>query len=395
MSVTRARAGIERAGERVDLQKSVGLREAGDRAGTLRRRERDRPLLAGDQRDQHEFLAAELRRDAHRHLGLDGARGFRRQSGARADHRRDEGVERKDRRGRKARQHRERLAVEHGEAKRLAGFQRDAVHDDAGRAQPRHHAVREIARPFRGAAAEQHQIAGLHRGAYSEFKSGFIVGERTEDDRFAARLGDRRRDDRAVAVKDLGGPQHAARRDQFVAGREHGDFRPAHHVDFGDTASREHADLARPDPRAAPQHHLAARDVGASVRHELSGRGGAAHLDRRFAGLQQIAVLDHHHRIGAARHDAAGGDGRCRTGHDFQQRRMSAHNDLGVEAKPPRRSVGRTRDVGGAHREAVDIGAIERRHVDRRARRHAPARGRARRQARPSRQRAAQDRYAA
>ena len=45
---------------------------------------------------------------------------------------------------------------------------------------------------------------------------------------------------------------------------------------------------------------------------------------------------------------------------------MAADDDLAVEPKPPRRGVARARGVGGAQRKAVDIGAIERRHVDRR-----------------------------
>ncbi len=88
------------------------------------------------------------------------ARGFRRQARARADHRRDEGMEGEDRGGRKSRQHRERLAVDHGEAKRLARLERNAMDQDAGRAQLRDDAVREIARALRGAAGEHHHVAG-------------------------------------------------------------------------------------------------------------------------------------------------------------------------------------------------------------------------------------------
>ena len=101
-------AGIERGGQRVDLEKAVGLRETGDRAGPLAGRERNRAALAFDQRHQHEFLAAEFGGDAHRHARGDGLRGFRRQPGAGADHRRDESMEGEDRRGRKARQHHDR-----------------------------------------------------------------------------------------------------------------------------------------------------------------------------------------------------------------------------------------------------------------------------------------------
>ncbi len=45
---------------------------------------------------------------------------------------------------------------------------------------------------------------------------------------------------------------------------------------------------------------------------------------------------------------------------------MSAGDHLGIEHEPPRRAVGGARGVGGAHREPVDAGAVERRHVGRR-----------------------------
>ena len=56
---------------------------------------------------------------------------------------------------------------------------------------------------------------------------------------------------------------------------------------------------------------------------------------------------------------------------------MPADDHLAVEGEPPRRGIAGARGVGGAHRETVDIGAIERRHVDRRgqvAREHAAER---------------------
>ncbi len=45
---------------------------------------------------------------------------------------------------------------------------------------------------------------------------------------------------------------------------------------------------------------------------------------------------------------------------------MAAGDHLGIEAELPRRALGGARGVGGAHREAVDAGAVERRHVGRR-----------------------------
>ena len=49
-----------------------------------------------------------------------------------------------------------------------------------------------------------------------------------------------------------------------------------------------------------------------------------------------------------------------------ERRRMAAHDDFAIEREPARRGVGRAGEIGGAQRKAVDIGAVERRHVDRR-----------------------------
>ena len=191
------------------------------------------PRSPCDQRHQHEFLAAELGRDAHRHFGLDAARGFRRQAGARADHRRDEGVKGEDRRGRKSRQHRQRLAVEHGEAERLAGLERDAVHDDAGLAQPRHHAVRKIARAFRGAAREHHHVAGRRARCASQARaSSRRPGTRRTGPARRPPPRPRPRRSRRCCRRPRPACSGCARRHQLVAGREHGDLRPSHHVDL-------------------------------------------------------------------------------------------------------------------------------------------------------------------
>ena len=43
---------------------------------------------------------------------------------------------------------------------------------------------------------------------------------------------------------------------------------------------------------------------------------------------------------------------------------MAADDHFAVERKTARRDVARARGVGGAQREAIDVGAIERRHID-------------------------------
>jgi len=68
--------GIERGGERIDGKESIRLRERRHRARALSGRECDKAVIGADQRNQHEFFAAELGRYAHRHARSDRVRGF-------------------------------------------------------------------------------------------------------------------------------------------------------------------------------------------------------------------------------------------------------------------------------------------------------------------------------
>ena len=134
--------GVERCRERIDGKKSVGLRKRSDGARAFAARKSDRAVFAGHQGYENELLAAEFRSDPHRHARRDGSRTLRRKPRPRADHRSDEGMEREDGGGRKARQHDEWLVTDHRETKRLAGFQRHAMDEDPGLAEPRHDAMR-------------------------------------------------------------------------------------------------------------------------------------------------------------------------------------------------------------------------------------------------------------
>ena len=75
-------------------------------------------------------------------------------------------------------------------------------------------------------------------------------------------------------------------------------------------------------------------------------------------------MLDHHHGVGAARNDPARRDCRCRADH-FKRRCNAAGDDLAIEREPLRRAGARPERIRRPQREAVDIGAIERRGVDR------------------------------
>ena len=89
----------------------------------------------------------------------------------------------------------------------------------------------EIAGALRGAAGEYDQVAGGERAAHRALERGLVVRERPERHRLAAGFRYGRRDDRAVAVEDPPGPEHAAGRHELVAGRKHCDLRPADHLD--------------------------------------------------------------------------------------------------------------------------------------------------------------------
>ena len=169
--------------------------------------------------------------------------------------------------------------------------------------------------------------------AHRALERGLVVREGAERHRLAAGFRDRGRDDRAVAVVDR---RRAAARSpgahQLVAGREHRDLRPPHHVDLGDAAGRQHADLARADARAAPQQRLAARDVGARIGDELPGRDGAAHVDRRRAAVSTSSVCSIITTASAPRGTTPPvAIVVAVPGVDLERRRMAAGDHLGVE----------------------------------------------------------------
>ncbi len=97
----------------------------------------------------------------------------------------------------------------------------------------------------------------------------------------------------------------------------------------------------------------------------MPSRGGAAQFDTRCALLHQFGLLDHHHRVGAARDHAAGRDRCSGAGFDLQRRRVAAGNHLGIEREDFGRRVTGANCIGRAQRKTIDIGAVERRRIDR------------------------------
>ena len=316
------------------------------------------------QGDHDVFGPPGLARGADREAGLGHRLLPRRQAGQGADHRHGEFVEGEDGAGREARQHHHRLAADGAEAERLARLQRHAMHQHARRRQAREDAVGDVAGALRGAARHHHQVGHVQRLAQGGFQRRLVVAEDAHGQRLAAVLGDGGGEDGGVAVVDPAHRQRLAGRDQLVAGREDGDAGAAHHRHGRQPGGGQHADLPAGDEGAGPQHRLAAGDVAAGIGHRLPGDGRAAHQHhgalRAFLGL---GLLDHDHGIGAARDDAAGGDGRRRARGDRDAGRHAAGQQLGVQPQPARRRLGGAEGIGGAQREAIHRGAVEGRRI--------------------------------
>ena len=294
-----------------DGEEAIGLRERGDRAGALGRGigGKGARLTArhADQGDHDELGAPELGGHAGRKRRLDGLGGFRRPTAIGADEGRREFLEGEHGRGRKARQHDHGLGADDRQAERLAGLQRDAMHEDAGLAEARDRPVRDVARAFGGAARQDDEIGLLERLAQRQLQRRLVVRHDPERDGLAAQLLNGGRDRGGVAVVHRARANRSARRDDLVAGGEHGDPRPAPDLEAGTTDRREHADLARGQQLAPPEHGLAARQIAPGEGDQLP-RHRRPHHANGPGRVVEIGMLDHQHRIGAARNHAAGRD---------------------------------------------------------------------------------------
>ena len=143
-------------------------------------------------------------------------------------------------------------------------------------------AMRHIARALRGAAGQHQHVAGLKRPAHGGFELFLVIGNGAEEDRLAAVLVHRRGDDRAVGVVDRGGAQRLAGLHQFVAGRDHGDARPARDQNFAkcrrprtcrSRASRSWCRRAAASRRARCRSRHRTRIVRATRRGGFRSRG--------------------------------------------------------------------------------------------------------------------------
>ncbi len=167
-----------------------------------------------------------------------------------------------------------------------------------------------------------------------------------------------------VAVRVVDRPRrqvlrrHAAGHDEFVAGGEQRDARPAHDLQRGRADRCGEALRLRRQARAARQHRRAHAHVFAAAADPLTWlRHG---VDAHAVVAHNLALLLHHDRVGACGHLGAGKDARCRAG---QQRRTDMPRRDALRQR--QHGAGR-RHVGSAYCIAVHRRVVLRRHVDQR-----------------------------
>ena len=210
------------------------------------------------------------------------------------------------------------------------------------------------------------QSASASRTAASSAASS--SGNAPKRDRLAAGLAHRRGDDRAVASRR---PRPAAAAAPGATSsspvESTATFGRRTTSTCGEAAGRQHADLARGDrARRAAAASRRARCRSPHRRRTGPARPrGAGRSRARAASISSVCSI-----ITTA--SAPRGTtppvaiAVAVPGATVSCRRVAAGEHLGVEREPARRGFGRADRVGGAQREAVDIGAVERRHVDRR-----------------------------
>ena len=223
------------------------------------------------------------------------------------------------------------LAVGHRKADGLAGLERHAVRDDAGIAEPFDDTVRKIAGALGRASREDHEIA-FEAARERARQRALVVGNDAEMHGGAAKLLDRGADDRGVGVVDGARAQRIAGRDDLVARREDRHSRPAVDGDLAEPQRRQHADLARGEVRSGAKHRLASRDVRAGVAHVLAAGERTTDFEPLAApGGDELRMLDHQHRVGAARQHSAGRDRRRDAGDHGLARHDTGREDFVVE----------------------------------------------------------------
>src|SRR5262245_63265159 len=77
-------------------------------------------------------------------------------------------------------------------------------------------------------------------------------------------------------------------------------------------------------------------------------------------------MLNHDYGVGAARNNSARGNGGRHAGPHVKRGSVPADNHFAIQGKLAWRGVACSDYMGGAHSKAIDVGAIEWRHIERR-----------------------------
>src|SRR6185436_14790756 len=215
------RAGFDNLVVPRDGGEAVGAAERGDAARALSHRIRGQRRVAAfarrlDQPDEQILGASDLAVDLHRQPRAH-VRALRLRAAGQAAHdRRDELVEREDRRRRKAREDDDRLAARGGKADRFARLQRHAVRDDARIVELGDDAIREIALALAGPTGQQHDVGARERLRHLLAHRRRSVRGDAETARLAARLAYGVGENLGVRVVHPARLHRFARRDDLV-----------------------------------------------------------------------------------------------------------------------------------------------------------------------------------
>jgi hypothetical protein len=80
--------------------------------------------------------------------------------------------------------------------------------------------------------------------------------------------------------------------------------------------------------------------------------------------INELGLLDHHHRIRTARYDATGCDRGACASRNRDGRHTTARNDFSVERQQLGFCVACADGIGGAHGEPIDIRPVKWRRID-------------------------------
>jgi hypothetical protein len=223
---------------------------------------------------------------------------------------------------------------------RMARPQRGAVHrDDSERLDRRR---RVVVAAGRRARADEHEIALRRRGGERLAEPARMVGDDGHARRRRTRLAHLRHEHERVRVGDRARPRVGTKGHELVPGRHHEHVRSAADRQLRQAGRAGGRDVGGAQPLAGGQEQLAGGDV-------LADRPHVAVRRRRRQDLHLVAealqLLEHDHGVEAVGHRVARVDG----------------DRLRAEREPKRRGLARAGGLGGAHRDPVHRGAVERR----------------------------------